>query len=218
MPSSEQFEEILTTHLNEMYALAFQLTGTRHNAEDLVQDLFINLSMRQYQKREIERPKAWLATILYRTFVDQWRRQKRSPLVYGADENSAHASSSIDISGVFSCQPEHEYERGQKRERALEILQQLNLRQREIVILHDLHEYTMTEIAVIMDLPLGTIKSNLHRARKNIATLLDEMHHESQRLEEKNHSNVGQQASQLMDKPHIQASPPDLESLQEILS
>ena len=176
MPSSESYEEILTTHLNDMYALAFQLTGSQHNAEDLVQDLFINLSMRRYQEREIERPKAWLATILYRTFVDQWRRQKRSPVIYGADENSAPGEiDSAALQTQLSDDPAYHCEQLRKQELALAVLQQLNERQRQIIILHDLHEYTMNEIAAIMELPLGTIKSNLHRARNHIDQILQSM-------------------------------------------
>jgi len=173
MPSSEDFEEILTTHLNDMYALAYQLTGSKHNAEDLVQDLFINLSMRRYKEREIERPKAWLATILYRTFIDQWRRQKRSPVIYGVDENhteAGHQAQATTLQADFD--PELYCDRNRQQELALSILQQLNERQRQIVILHDMHEYTMSEISTILDLPIGTIKSNLHRARKHIAVIL----------------------------------------------
>lgn len=219
MTSSAQYEEILTTHLNDMYALAFQLTGSHHNAEDLVQDLFINLSMRQYQARDIERPKAWLATILYRTFVDQWRRHKRSPLVYGADETHALSATSHDVADTLSCEPEAEYERSQKCEQAMAILRQLNERHREIVILHDLHEYTMNEIAVIMALPVGTIKSNLHRARKHIALLL-------QALDKSNASKTAPTADKKesgnspssVSSCQQQAASVDFKSLQEILS
>jgi len=174
MANSEDYEKILTTHLNDMYALAYQLTGSHHNAEDLVQDLFVNLSMRRYQAREIERPKAWLATILYRTFVDQWRRQRRSPIIYSDEalNSSKSLAENSAVVNISSNDPELDFESNQRKELVSHILQQLNERQRQIIILHDMHEYTMNEISTILNLPLGTIKSNLHRARRHIADVL----------------------------------------------
>ena len=197
MPSSEEYEDILTTHLNDMYALAMQLTGSTHNAEDLVQDLFISLSMRRYRKREIERPRAWLATILYRIFIDQWRRQKRSPVVYGVEPNDSDSVETL-AHEWRNNDPVNYVDRQRQQNQALAVLDELNEQHREIIILFDLHEYTMNEIAEIMGLPLGTVKSNLHRARKHISLILQRMESESgtQRLT-RNPKSTSQPASSL---------------------
>lgn len=168
MPSSENFADIVTAHLDDMYALAYQFTGSRQHAEDLVQDLFVNLSLKRYAEREIRRPKAWLAAILYRIFVDQWRRQKRSPVIYGVLDCEQQPEQGSD-SPLQHC------EQQQKTAQALQVLRQLNERHRQMILLHDIHEYTMNEISDIMQLPLGTVKSNIHRAKKHISVILHEM-------------------------------------------
>ena len=176
MPSSDDFETILTTYLDDMYALAYQLTGSPHNAEDLVQDLFINLSLKRYQEREIRRPKAWLATILYRLFIDQWRRHKRSPVIYGYDEELEQQD---PHNGIRQRQndPLQQLEMTNQQQRAMRALNTLNERQRQVMILHELEGYTLLEICQIMDLPLGTAKSNLHRAREKVQVFVENEQH-----------------------------------------
>jgi RNA polymerase sigma-70 factor (ECF subfamily) len=166
MPDSDDFEILLTTHLNDMYALALQLTRSKENAEDLVQDLFISLSVKRYANREIRRPRAWLASILYRLFVDQWRRKVRSPVIFGLSD---------DTDGSFepeiACHqpgPLQSLELDAQHARIQQALDRLNERQHQVLVLHDMEGYTLEEIADIMQVPLGTIKSNLHRGREKL--------------------------------------------------
>lgn len=173
MPSSDDFETILTTHLNDMYALAYQLTGSSHNAEDLVQDLFVNLSLKRYPLREIQRPKAWLAAILYRVFVDQWRRQRRSPVSYGFDEALEQCPAYNNAGDANQNDPLQQLELDQQQQRALRALNTLNERQRQMMVLYEIEGYTLEEICQIMSLPIGTAKSNLHRARERIQQFID---------------------------------------------
>jgi len=74
MPNSDDFVTILTSHLNDLYTLALRLTSSWDGAEDLVHDLLLVCLSERYQSQEILRSRAWLASILYRMFVGQWRR------------------------------------------------------------------------------------------------------------------------------------------------
>jgi len=188
MPNSDDFETILTTHLDDMYALAIRLTGSKDNAEDLVHDLFINLSVKRYQNREILQPRAWLASILYRIFIDQWRRKKRAPVQYwsclgsdnrtynGADNGSDNSYSSEthpqDNIVSLSPRPDEELEMDNKQKRLQLALDTLNERQQQIVVLHELEGYKLEEISHIMNMPLGTVKSSLYRAKDKLLAVL----------------------------------------------
>ena len=170
MPDSDDFENLLTTYMNDMYTLALQLTGSKDNAEDLVQDLFVSLSMKRYTKRTIHRPKAWLASILYRIFIDQWRRKVKGPVQYGLQVNNEHDT---DIEAICNGPgPLEALEYESEQARAQSALDTLNERQKQILILHDLEGYTLKEITEIMTIPIGTAKSNLHRAREKIQQVL----------------------------------------------
>jgi len=170
MPDSDDFEKLLTTYIDDMYTLALQLTGSKDNAEDLVQDLFVSLSMKRYTNRTIHRPKAWLASILYRIFVDQWRRRVKGPVQYGLQISNEYDT---DIEAICNRPgPLEALEYDSEQARAQSALDTLNERQKQIVILHDLEGYTLKEITEIMTIPIGTAKSNLHRAREKLQQAL----------------------------------------------
>ena len=168
MPKSDEFETLVTTYIDDMYALAMQLTGSKDSAQDLVQDLFISLSLKKYANREIHRPKAWLASILYRIFVDQWRRHKNAPVQFGIhviDENEIDPTTG-DCYSITD--PVYILELEDEQDRIHEAMQVLNERQHQIVMLHDIEGYTLEEIGEILVVPVGTVKSNLHRAREKV--------------------------------------------------
>ena len=177
MPNSDDFATILTSHLDDMYALAIRFTGSKDNAEDLVHDLFVNLSVKRYQNREIRNPRAWLASILYRIFVDQWRRKVNAPVQYwcnlGVDTDIDR--SDINPSDNVICiqpNPERALEIDDQQQRLQQALDTLNERQQQIVVLHEIEGYTMVEVGQILDIPLGTVKSGLFRAKDKLLQYL----------------------------------------------
>ena len=172
MPKSDDFETILTDHLDDMYALAIRLTGSKESAEDLVHDLFVNLSLKRYQNREIRRPKAWLASILYRIFIDQWRRKKNAPVQYWSNISNSEASNYQENIVSLLPRPDQALENDNQQNKLLRALARLNERQQRIVVLHELEGYTLNEIGEIMEIPLGTVKSSLFRAKEKLITLL----------------------------------------------
>ena len=143
-------------------------------------DLFINLSVKRYQNREILQPRAWLASILYRIFIDQWRRKKRAPVQYwsyiGYDNYSGNSyeteTSPQDNIVSLTLRPDEELELNNEQKRLQQALDTLNDRQHQVVVLHELEGYKLEEISQIMDIPLGTVKSSSYRAKDKLHSAL----------------------------------------------
>ena len=154
-----------------LYRLAWRFTGSVADAEDLVQDVLVKLFPRTQELLEIERLRPWLARVLYRQYVDSFRRQARSPivaLVTGAEgEDDPLDTLPAGIEG-----PEEHAERSGLRRRILAALERLNPEQRAVVAMHDVEGYSLEELETILETPLGTLKSRLHRARQRLRALL----------------------------------------------
>lgn len=151
--------------LPDLYRLAFRLTGTRDDAQDLVQDVVVKVLSRNHDLTALDNPGMWLARVLYNHFVDDRRRYGRSPLklVSAADPDE------LDLGGAS---PEAAAQHSQTSAALTRALDRLPENQRLVVLLHDSEGYTLEEIQRIADVPLGTLKSRLHRGRTRLAELL----------------------------------------------
>lgn len=157
-------------HLKYLYRLAYRLTGQQHAAEDLVQEVMLKLFPRLEEIEKIEKLSPWLSKVLYRVFIDQLRKDKRSPVDLIGDDES-----------IYETQPGKEQQPAEVTES--EILQKkiqyavthLNEDQRILIMLHDVEGYSLLEIQQIQDVPLGTLKSRLNRARTKLREILKEV-------------------------------------------
>jgi RNA polymerase sigma-70 factor (ECF subfamily) len=163
-----RFEALLRPHVDYLYRLAWRFTGNRADAEDLVQDLLLKLYPRTDELAAVEALRPWLARVLYRQFVDRVRSRDRRP---GLDPALAD-DAVLERLPSEAEGPEARAERARWQERILAALQQLNPEQRAVVAMHDVEGYTLEELETILDTPLGTLKSRLHRARRRLRELL----------------------------------------------
>jgi len=152
-----RFEQAIRPWLDDLRRLAIRLTGNADDADDLLQDLMLRLQPRMDEVADLDRPRPWLARVLYRLFVDQWRRRRNAPVI---DDES-----DVDRQPAHSDLPDTVFQRALTRERLQAALDDLPAFQRELVILHDVEGYTLAEIATMAGTPTGTLKSRLHRAR-----------------------------------------------------
>jgi RNA polymerase sigma-70 factor (ECF subfamily) len=150
-----------------MYRLAFRFCGSREDAEDLVQDVLIKLYSRLDELRGIDNLQSWLATVLYRQFVDRMRHQNRSPVQLTEDGETFP----VTMDNI-ALQPETQILNSEAVDRVEQALFQLNDDQRILVVLHDVEGYKLAEIQQMLDIPIGTLKSRLHRAREQLKKLL----------------------------------------------
>ena len=163
------FERIVRPHLDRLYRLAFRLTGQQAEADDLFQELLIRAFGKLDDLVAIDEPGSWLSRIMYNLFVDERRRFARRRL-HTVEEGFLPGEGLQGLAGEDD--PVRDHERLQKMERLDRALAQLSEEHRIIVLLHDTEGYKLEEIQTLMDIPVGTVKSRLHRARARLKEIL----------------------------------------------
>lgn len=157
------FERLLRPHLDRLYRLAFRFTATRDDAEDLVQELCSRMLPRLNELRQLDRPGPWLARALHNLYVDQARRHARSPV-----------DSVEELPDTPDPAPGPEQIAALSTDRILAALAKLSPEHRAVLAWHDIEGYTLDELSDSQQLPLGTLKSRLNRARARLRGLLME--------------------------------------------
>jgi RNA polymerase sigma factor (sigma-70 family) len=170
-PAELNFEDLLRPQVDYLYRLAWRFTGSVADAEDLLQDVLLKLFPRTGELLEIERLRPWLARVLYRQYVDSVRQRARSPIVELVPD-AENDDNPLDALPAAKDGPEEHAERSGQRERILRALDRLNPEQRAVVAMHDVEGYSLEELETMLETPLGTLKSRLHRARQRLRALL----------------------------------------------
>jgi len=169
----ENYAEFVSAHLDTLYRLAYRLTDSRAEAEDLVQNLVIKLQPRFTELCELENPLTWMSKVLYRMFIDYRRHVKRSPVYLISDmnlnESEQDALSSFEQTTDTTLSAIENAELLNQLEIALK---QLNEDDRSLIILYEVEGYSINEIHQITAIPEGTIKSRLYRARLRLRSIL----------------------------------------------
>lgn len=153
------YGEIFLRHRGRAFALAYQYLRDREEAKDVVQDAFIKAYQNLGKFKVQRRFGPWLLTIVRNLSIDLIRKRKRIspdglPEVL-PDPGSAERTVQKVLKGeVWNA------------------LQSLRPEQREIIFLKDYQGHSYVEISQIVDIPLGTVMSRLHHARKNLAAAL----------------------------------------------
>jgi RNA polymerase sigma-70 factor (ECF subfamily) len=166
---TEVFERVVRPHFERLYRLAWRLTGTKAEAEDLFQELLIKAFGMLDELVRIEEPGSWLSRVMYNLFVDQHRRFARQRMLL-VDEGHLPGQGLADLAG--NLDPVEDQERLEKFRRLDAALQQLSEDHRHVVLLHDTEGYKLEEIEALTGTPVGTIKSRLHRARARLRQIL----------------------------------------------
>jgi len=168
----EAFGRLLRPHLRRLYRLAFRLTDNAADAEDLLQDVLLKLFQRADELSSIVDLRPWTGRVLYNSFVDRRRHAKKRRLEV-VEPRYADPHAVDEVSQVPSPElgPEDTTALALDIKRLDGALAQLSDEHRLLVILHDAEGCTLEEITAITAIPLGTVKSRLHRARERLRRL-----------------------------------------------
>ena len=177
--SAAEFDLLMRGHVRPLYRYAYRWTGDVDQAEDLVQETLARLYAEMPRLREIEQPRPWAARVMYRLFVDGLRRAQRSPVIFAGRSGATGASAEEDDgehaeAADETWDPAELTERAFERERLAVAWVHLHTQHRVVLSLHEIEGYSLEEVARIVDVPLGTAKSRLNRARNHLRALLTE--------------------------------------------
>lgn len=164
-----EFEEVIRPHLDGLYGRAYALTGSVQDAEDLMQEVCIRASARLEELVRHENPRAWLMRVLYRLFVDLVRSRRRSPIRLMVPED---ARASVDAAVSTDPGPEQQADASTFLRRLRVAWERLTADEQLLLALHGIEGLSLAEIQEVTGLPVGTIKSRLHRSRVRLGQLL----------------------------------------------
>jgi RNA polymerase sigma-70 factor, ECF subfamily len=161
-----RFEEEALELSDQVYRVARHLVGSREAAEDLVQETYVRAFRSWQQYTPGTNLRAWLLRILTNLNIDRGRRQQRTPQTASLDEKGDY----------YLYDKLEEHEGGPlDEERVIERLSQDSIVDalahvphdfRDVLVLVDIGEFSYADTAQILDIPIGTVMSRLHRARR----------------------------------------------------
>jgi RNA polymerase sigma-70 factor (ECF subfamily) len=147
-------------HYGALYRFAVSLTHTESDAGDLVQDTFLTWAAKGHQLLDSSKVKSWLFTTLHRRFLESQRRSTRFP----------HLELSVVDADLPNVEPELVDHLDALH--VVELLAQVDPQYRAAVALFYLEDYSYAEIAAILEVPLGTVKSRIARGLGQLKELV----------------------------------------------
>jgi RNA polymerase sigma-70 factor (ECF subfamily) len=169
----EDFEEEIIPHLDAMYNFALRLTSDPSDAEDLVQDTIVKAFRFFSSYEKGTNAKAWLFRILKNSYINNYRKKSKQPNQVDYDEVSTFYET-IRAERTDTSDLEDKMFRDLIDDDISQALEELPEDFRTVVLLCDIEDFTYEEIANMLDVPIGTIRSRLHRGRNLLkAQLMD---------------------------------------------
>lgn len=160
------FERLVRVFQDRLYAFAHRLCASREDAEEVVQDALVRAyrALKSYPAERVRALalQAWLYRITLNVARNRMRRQR--PLHVSIDNGSGAAQRAWDSPDDPSERPDSRFEQGQRRADIASLVATLPERYRSAIILRYVEGLSLEEVADILKQPLGTAKSNVHRA------------------------------------------------------
>ncbi|MEM7583430.1 MAG: sigma-70 family RNA polymerase sigma factor [Acidobacteriota bacterium] len=162
--------ELAERHRQALFFLALQLMGNRDDAMDVAQEALLRFfnTLHRFDCRRPVRP--WLFQIVRNRVVDLYRRRKVRR--HDSLDETDHEGNPQHVLVDETVDPERDASQAQLRKRMLAALDELSHIQREILVLRDYQDLSYSEIAETLNIPLGTVMSRLHGARKRLRQTL----------------------------------------------
>jgi RNA polymerase sigma-70 factor (ECF subfamily) len=160
---ADAWEELLARYGDRLYGLAFHFAGSAADAEDLTQEIFLRL----YQNLRLYRGDvplaAWALRLSRNLCIDHYRRSRR-------ERRSAFVSEEVlDRLPAGGEDPQAEAQKRQQLRAVYRALEEMPEDLAEVVLLRDLQGWSLEETAAYLEVPVGTVKSRLHRGRLELA-------------------------------------------------
>jgi len=167
---TEAFGELVYRYQDRLYNTVYRLLGNAEDARDVVQEACLHA----YQALDAFKHDSQFFTWLYRIAVNtaiSWKRKHRSVLSL----NTGQADATLEPhDSSESIQPGYAMEQAERERQVQEALNRLSAEHRAVLVLKDMEGEKYEAMAEILQVPIGTIRSRLHRARLELRTLLEQ--------------------------------------------
>lgn len=167
----KEFEDEAIPHMNLLYNFARRLTGNEADAFDLLQDTYFKAFKFWDKYEKGTNIRAWLFRIMKNSYINKYRKDIREYEVVDFDEiEEFYTLEQAEIS--IEDDVEKKYFDNLLEDKVLTAIDELPVDFRTVIILCDIEGLTYEEIAEILDIPIGTVRSRIHRARKVLQKVL----------------------------------------------
>ena len=164
------WEELVRVHTRKVYGLCYRFTGSASEAQDLTQEVFLRVFRTVKTFRSTEGSfGTWLARVTRNLLIDHYRRTRQERVTDSIEEQFPMLE---EEGAAASARPDQALAGREASEILQATLQKLSPDLREAVILRDLQEMEYREIAEVLQIPEGTVKSRINRGRAELARLL----------------------------------------------
>mgnify|MGYP006279699905 CR=1 FL=1 len=161
----EMFGRLVERHQDRIYNSVYYMVSNREDAEDLAQEVFLKAYDNIHSFRQEAKFGTWLFGIMLNTVRSYWRKQSRRSsklrLDHGEDGETIDVEAEVDGPVKSSL-------RAERVQQVREAIDRLKHDLREVIVLRDIEGMTYEEIAEALDVPMGTVKSRLYRARNSL--------------------------------------------------
>ena len=169
----EIFDHEFLPHIHSMYNFGYRLTLDRDDAKDLVQDTYFKAFRFIESFQRGTNAKAWLFRILKNSFINDYRKKIKEPNKVDYQEVESYYNSE-DVDRQITPDLRVDALKDMIGDEISNALNALDVDFRTVIILCDLEGFKYEEMAKILDIPIGTVRSRLHRARQLLKEKLSE--------------------------------------------
>ena len=170
------WEEIVQRHYRRIYNICYRFAGSADDAQDLTQEVFIKMyrTLNTFDSGK-GAFMTWVTTMTRNLLVDHFRKTKQDRVTDSLDSAPSEHEDALPLSDRIADRalpPDAHVQSRETRETVHQALQRLSPELREAVILRDLQDMDYREIATVLRVPEGTVKSRINRGRAELARLL----------------------------------------------
>jgi|TARA_B100001964_G_scaffold23386_1_gene23459 RNA polymerase sigma-70 factor (ECF subfamily) len=169
--NEQAYNELVRRYRNRLMTFVFRFVGDMESSEDIVQDTMVKVFTHKHYYKEIAKFSTWIYTIAGNLAKTELRKRKRRKVTLLSQMNTDDRKYEIPSTELQS----EDIVQGEYTERYIQkAILQLPLHFRTVVILRDIQELSYEEISNIVNVPLGTVKSRINRARLQLQQTLKE--------------------------------------------
>jgi RNA polymerase sigma-70 factor, ECF subfamily len=166
------FSELVDMYKDKMYYLGMRMLSNAQEAEDIVQETFLRVFMNLDRYDETQKFSTWIYRIATNLCIDRLRKRKNN---YSLDAEMSDGEGTDYYSTLASEEPtpENQIILTETQETIREAINQLPEKYKSVVVLRYLHDMSLQEIGDVLDMPVTTVKTRVHRGREYLRKKLD---------------------------------------------